>query len=114
VVYDSVGKTTLLQSFDCIRPRGMAVNFGQSSGAVPPFDPLLLSQKGCLFFTRPALPVYIAERAELEWRASDVFRWIGEGKLKLRIAKTYPLAEAAQAHRDLEGRGTTGKLMLAI
>lgn len=114
VVYDSVGKTTLMGSFDCLRPRGMAVSFGQSSGAVPAFEPLLLSQKGSLFFTRPALPAYIAERSELEWRARDVFQWIAEKKLRLRVEKTYPLADAAQAHRDLEGRGTTGKLMLAI
>jgi NADPH2:quinone reductase len=109
-----VGKTTLLGSLDCLRPRGMAVSFGQSSGPAAALEPLLLGQKGSLFLTRPALPAHIAERWELEWRAREVFQWIGEGKLKLRVEKTYPLADAAQAHRDLEGRGTTGKLMLAI
>ena len=114
VVYDSVGKTTLMNSLDCLRPRGMAVSFGQSSGAVPPFEPLLLAQKGSLFFTRPMLGQYIAERKELEWRASDVFRWIAEKKLVLRVEHVYELAYAAQAHRDLEGRQTTGKLVLLI
>jgi NADPH2:quinone reductase len=114
VVYDSVGKTTLMNSLDCLRPRGMAVSFGQSSGAVPPFEPLLLAQKGSLFFTRPLLGQYIAERSELEWRASDVFRWIAEKKLVLRVEHIYQLAYAAQAHRDLEGRQTTGKLVLLI
>ena len=114
VVYDSVGATTLLKSLDCVRPRGMAVSFGQSSGAVPPFEPLLLSQKGSLFFTRPSLGNYISERKELEWRASDVFGWIAEKKLKLRIEHVYQLAYAAQAHRDLEGRQTTGKSILTI
>lgn len=114
VVYDSVGKTTLMSSLDCLRPRGMAVSFGQSSGAVPPFEPLLLSQKGSLYFTRPMLPHYIADRSELEWRATDVFRWIAEGKLKLRVERVYPLEETAQAHRDLESRATTGKLIVTI
>ena len=114
VVYDSVGKTTLMKSLDCLRPRGMAVSFGQSSGAVPAFEPLLLAQKGSLFFTRPVLAQYIAERKELEWRASDVFRWIAEKKLVLRVEHEYQLAYAAQAHRDLEGRQTAGKLVLII
>lgn len=114
VVYDSVGKTTLMKSLDCLRPRGMAVSFGQSSGAVPAFEPLLLAQKGSLFFTRPSLPQYIADRKELEWRAGDVFRWIAEKKVLLRIGREYQLAYAAQAHRDLEGRLTTGKLVLLI
>jgi NADPH:quinone reductase len=114
VVYDSVGKTTLMNSLDCLRPRGMAVSFGQSSGAVPAFEPLLLAQKGSLFFTRPVLGQYIAERKELEWRAADIFRWIAEKKLVLRVEHVYQLAYAAQAHRDLEGRQTTGKLVLLI
>ena len=114
VVYDSVGKTTLMSSLDCLRPRGMAVSFGQSSGAVPAFEPLLLAQKGSLFFTRPVLTHYISERQELEWRAADVFRWIAEKKLVLRAEHVYELAYAAQAHRDLEGRQTTGKLVLLI
>ena len=114
VVYDSVGNATLLKSLDCLKPRGMAVSFGQSSGAVPPFEPLLLSQKGSLFFTRPSLGNYISDRKELEWRARDVFQWIAEKKLVLRIDHEYQLAYAAQAHRDLEGRHTSGKLILLI
>jgi len=114
VVYDSVGNTTLMRSLDCVRPRGMAVSFGQSSGAVPAFEPLLLTQKGSLFFTRPSLGNYIADRKELEGRAADIFRWIAEKKLVLRVAHVYELAYAAQAHRDLEGRQTTGKLILLI
>ena len=86
--------------------------FGGSSGAVPPFDLIKLSQKGSLFITRPTLAHYTATREELDWRASDVLQMIVRGELKLRIHKKYPLAEAAQAHRDLEGRKTTGKLLL--
>ena len=114
VVYDSVGNATLMKSLDCLRPRGMAVSFGQSSGAVPPFEPLLLTQKGSLFLTRPSLQHYIADRQELDWRAADIFRWIAEKKLALRIDHEYQLAYAAQAHRDLEGRHTSGKLILLI
>jgi NADPH2:quinone reductase len=114
VVYDSVGNATLLKSLDCVRPRGMVVSFGQSSGAVPPFEPLLLAQKGSLFFTRPNLGHYISDRKEPEWRAADVFQWIAEKKLVLRVDHEYQLAYAAQAHRDLEGRQTTGKLILLI
>jgi NADPH2:quinone reductase len=114
VVYDSVGKDTLMKSLDCLRPRGMAVSFGQSSGAVPAFEPLLLTQKGSLYLTRPSLPQYIADRKELEWRASDVFGWIAHKKLVLRGEHVYQLAYAEQAHRDLEGRQTTGKLILLI
>lgn len=112
VVYDSVGKSTFLKSLDCLRPRGMMVTFGNASGPVPDFPPLLLSQKGSLFLTRPSLAAYTANREELQWRASDLFGWIAEGKLKLHIHKSYPLAEAAQAHRDLEARKTSGKLLL--
>jgi NADPH2:quinone reductase len=114
VVYDSVGNTTLMKSLDCLRPRGMAVSFGQSSGAVPAFEPLVLTQKGSLFLTRPSLGNYISDRKELEWRASDIFQWIAEKKLVLRIDHEYQLAYAAQAHRDLEGRQTSGKLVLLI
>ncbi len=112
VVYDSVGKATFHKSLDCLRPRGMMVTFGQSSGAVGPVDPLILSQKGSLFLTRPSLGNYISERKDLEWRASDLFGWLASKKLTLEIHKKYPLADAAAAHRDLEGRATTGKLLL--
>ena len=103
-----------MKSLDCLRPRGMAVSFGQSSGAVPAFEPLLLTQKGSLFFTRPSLGNYISDRRELDWRAADIFRWIAEKKVVLRVDHEYELAYAAQAHRDLEGRQTTGKLILLI
>ncbi len=112
VVYDSVGTTTFLKSLDCLRPRGMMVTFGQSSGPVGPIDPLLLSQKGSLFLTRPSLGTYISEPEELKWRAADLFNWIVSGKLNLHIQKIYPLHDAAEAHRDLESRRTTGKLLL--
>ncbi len=112
VVYDSVGKTTFEQSLRCLRPRGMLVLFGGASGAVPPFDLIRLSTMGSLFITRPTLKDYVATRAELEQRAGDVFRWVAEGSLKVRIGHTYALADAAQAHRELEGRKTTGKLLL--
>ena len=112
VVYDSVGRTTFEKSLNCLAPRGMLVLFGQSSGPVPPFDPQVLNQKGSLFFTRPSLVHYIATRDELLARASEMFRWITSGKLKLRIHARYPLERAADAHRDLEGRKTTGKLLL--
>jgi NADPH2:quinone reductase len=114
VVYDSVGSTTLMKSLDCVRPRGMAVSFGQSSGAVPAFEPLLLTQKGSLFFTRPSLANYMSVRKELEWRAADVFGWIAAKTLKLRVEHFYSLADAAEAHRDLESRKTTGKLILTV
>jgi NADPH:quinone reductase len=112
VVYDSVGKTTFEQSLNILRPRGMMVLFGGSSGAVPPFDPIALSQKGSLYLTRPSLTHYIATREELVDRSAAVFGMIAAGNLKLRIGHTYPLDEAQQAHRDLEGRKTTGKLLL--
>jgi len=111
-VYDSVGKTTFDKSLNVLKPRGMMVLFGGSSGAVPPFDPIILSAKGSLFVTRPTLGHYTATREELESRASAVFGMIAAGKLKLRIEHTYPLHQAQQAHRDLEGRKTTGKLLL--
>jgi len=112
VVYDSVGKTTFDKGLNVLRPRGMMVLFGGSSGAVPPFDPIILTQKGSLFLTRPSLTNYIATREELVARSSAVFSMITAGKLKLRIEYTYPLAEVQRAHRDLEGRKTTGKLLL--
>jgi NADPH2:quinone reductase len=112
VVYDSVGVSTFLKGLDTLRPRGMMVLFGQSGGAVAPFDPNILNPKGSLYLTRPSLAHYAATRSELEWRAGDVLNWINEGKLKLHIDRTYPLAQAADAHRDLEGRKTAGKLIL--
>jgi NADPH:quinone reductase len=112
VVYDSVGKTTFEKGLNVLRPRGYMVLFGGSSGAVPPFDLIQLSQKGSLFVTRPTLAHYVITREELEMRSGAVFGMIAAGKLKLRIEHTYPLKDAARAHRDLEGRNTTGKLLL--
>jgi len=112
VVYDSVGKTTFEKGLNVLRPRGLMALYGGSSGAVPPFDLIVLSQKGSLYVTRPTLGHYTLTPAELQHRASAVFGMIREGKLKLRIEHIYPLAEAQQAHRDLEGRKTTGKLLL--
>src|SRR5262249_1065964 len=112
VVYDGVGKTTFDKDLNVLRPRGYLVLFGGASGPVPPFDLIKLSQKGSLSINRPSLSHYIASREELEQRAGDVLGWIASGKLKLRIEHVYPLAEAAQAHRGLEGRKTTGKLLL--
>jgi len=114
VVYDSVGASTFMKSIECLKPRGMMVTFGNASGAVPAMEPLLLSQKGSLFLTRPTLAHYTLTREELEWRAGDVLRWIADGKLSLKVDHTYPLADAAQAHRDLEGRKTMGKLVLLL
>ncbi len=112
VVYDSVGQTTFDKGLDCLRPRGTMVLFGQSSGPVAPFDPGKLAAKGSLFLTRPTLAHYTLARAELLQRAGDLFNWTASGELKLRIEKTFPLAEAAEAHRQLAGRQTTGKLIL--
>ena len=112
VVYDGVGKATFDKDLEVLRPRGYLVLFGGSSGAVPPFDLIRLSQKGSLFITRPTLAHYTAKREELEWRANDVLGSIASGELKLRIHKTYTLSEVEQAHRDLEGRKTSGKLLL--
>ena len=112
VVYDSVGKTTFEKGLNVLRPRGMMVLFGGSSGAVPPFDLIQLSQKGSLYVTRPMLGNYIATREELLARSGTVFAMIAAGTLKLRIQHTYSLAEAQRAHRELEGRKTTGKLLL--
>ncbi len=112
VIYDGVGKSTFDKDLNLLRPRGYLVLFGGASGAVPPFDPIRLSQKGSLFLTRPILGHYTATREELEWRAGDVMNMVTAGKLKLRIEHVYPLEEAQQAHGDLEGRKTTGKLLL--
>jgi len=112
VVYDSVGKTTFEKGLNVLRPRGMMVLFGGSSGAVPPFDLIALSTKGSLYVTRPTLGAYTATREELVARSGAVFGMMAAGKLKLRIEHSYPLAEAQRAHRELEGRKTTGKLLL--
>jgi len=114
VVYDSVGKTTFDKSLNCLRPRGLMALFGQSSGPVPPFDPAILNARGSLFLTRPSLAHHLLTREELLWRAGDVLGWLDSGKLKLRIHHTYPLADAAAAHRDLESRKTAGKLLLTV
>lgn len=114
VVYDGVGKTTFEKGLSVLRPRGYMVLFGGSSGAVPPFDLIQLSTKGSLFITRPTLGHYIATTGELRARSGAVFSMIAEDKLKLRIEHTYKLADAQQAHRDLEGRRTTGKLLLLM
>jgi NADPH2:quinone reductase len=112
VVYDSVGATTFDKSLDCLRPRGYLVLFGQSSGPVAPLDPGKLAAKGSLFLTRPTLAHYLLDRHELTQRANDLFNWKANGKLKLRIESTLALQDAAQAHRLLEGRKTTGKVVL--
>lgn len=112
VVYDGVGKTTFEQDLDVLRPRGYLVLFGASSGAVPPLDLVKLSQKGSLFVTRPTLTHHIATHEDLQRRATDLWNMITSGKLKLRIEHIYPLRDAQQAHRELEGRQTTGKLLL--
>ena len=111
-VYDSVGRATFLKSLDCLAPRGMMISFGQSSGKVEAMEPGILSTKGSLYLTRPTLGHYIADQASLQRRAADVLEWVAGGKLHLRIGATFPLAEAAEAHRQLEGRKTTGKLLL--
>jgi NADPH2:quinone reductase len=112
VVYDSVGRTTWEKSLNCLRPRGMMVLYGQSSGPVGPMDPQILNQKGSLFLTRPSLFHYVATREELLQRAGEVLNWIRDGKLRLRMEFQFPLKEAAEAHRALEGRRTTGKILL--
>ncbi len=112
VVYDGVGKTTFLKGFDCLRPRGLMALFGAASGPVDPFDLQVLNAKGSLFVTRPSLNHHIVTREELTERAGDVLGWIRDGKVKLRVEQTFPLAQAADAHRALEGRKTTGKVLL--
>ncbi len=112
VVYDSVGKTTFDQSLNCLKPRGLMVLYGASSGPVPPLDPQVLNAKGSLFLTRPMLAHYTADRAELLQRANELFGWMLAGKLTVRIDKTFPLADVADAHRYLENRQSKGKLLL--
>jgi NADPH2:quinone reductase len=112
VVYDSVGKDTFDKSLNCLRPRGYMVLFGQSSGRVPPLDPQVLNAKGSLFLTRPTLGHYVATREELLRRANDLFEWMAGGKLRVRIDKTFQLAEAAEAHRYLASRASKGKILL--
>jgi NADPH2:quinone reductase len=114
VVYDSVGAQTFDKSLNCLKPRGYMVLFGQSSGPVPPLDPNVLASKGSVFLTRPSLNSYAANRDEMLSRASDLLKWIGSGELKLTIGKVFPLAEAAKAHQELEGRRTTGKVLLTV
>ena len=112
VVYDSVGRTTFFQGLDCLAPRGLMVLYGQSSGPVGPFDPQLLNGKGSLFLTRPTLAHYTASRAELLERAGEVLGMVADGALSVRVGREFPLRDAAEAHRELEGRRTTGKVLL--
>jgi NADPH2:quinone reductase len=112
VVYDSVGATTFMKSLDCLAPRGLLALFGQSSGPVPPIDPNILNPKGSLFLTRPTIHHYAATRDELVWRAGEVLGWVEDGSLSLRIDREVPLVHAGEAHRALEGRRTTGKVLL--
>jgi len=112
VVYDGVGKTTFDKSLDCLRPRGMMVLFGYASGPVPSVDPSALNARGSLFFTRPGLASYLATREELIWRATEVLELVASGGLTVRVDATYPLDRAAESHRVLEARGTTGKLLI--
>ena len=112
VAYDSVGKSTWEKSMNCLKPRGYLVLFGNASGPVPPIDPLLLSQKGSLFLTRPTLMSYTLTREELLGRANDILNWVDSGKLNIRIDRTVPLADAADAHRALESRATKGKVLI--
>jgi NADPH2:quinone reductase len=112
VVFDPVGKSTFQGSLDCLQPRGTMVSFGNASGAVPPVDLLQLSTRGSLYVTRPTLVSYTSTRVELEATAADLFEMVSTGKVKVGVSATYPLAEAAQAHRDLEARKTTGSLVL--
>lgn len=112
VVYDGVGKATFEEGLTALRPRGMMVLFGGASGAVEPFDPLRLSTLGSLFLTRPTAAHYLADRDELIWRVGDLLGWLADGTITVRVSASYPLAEAARAHADLEGRRTTGKILL--
>ncbi len=114
VVYDSIGKDTFEASLDSLRPLGLLVSFGNASGPVQPFDPGILAQKGSLFFTRPTLMTYTAERASLVEAAGELIDVVTSGAVKIEVNQTYPLAEAAQAHRDLEARNTTGSTVLTI
>jgi NADPH2:quinone reductase len=112
VVYDSVGKTTYEKSLECLRPRGMLVLFGQSSGTVPSFNPSILAQKGSLFLTRPSLAHYMLTREELMQRTEELFDWVQSGAVKITIDSTFKLAQAGDAHRKLESRASSGKILL--
>jgi NADPH2:quinone reductase len=114
VVYDSIGKDTFMKSLDCLRPLGMMVSFGQSSGSVGPVELGIFAQKGSLFFTRPSLNTYAAKRADMVAMAKDLFEVVLSGQMKIQINQTYPLKDAAQAHRDLEGRKTTGSTVFTV
>lgn len=114
VVYESVGRSTFEKSLNCLEPRGYLVLFGQASGPVPPLDPQVLSQKGSLFLTRPTLGHYVADRSELERRANDVLGWIRSGELAVKIGETFSLSQAVEAHRALEARETSGKVLLTL
>jgi len=114
VVYDSVGQATFMKSLDCLRPMGMMVSFGQSSGSMPPFDLALLAQKGSLFLTRPSLMTYTAARENLLAHAGDLFEVVQSGAVKVEVSRAYPLAEASRAHRELEGRKTTGSSIFTL
>jgi NADPH2:quinone reductase len=112
VVYDSVGRTTFAKSLDCLAPRGMLVLYGQSSGPIEPVDLQILSLKGSLYVTRPSLVHYASSRADLLERSSTVLGWVADGSLKVLIGREFPLSDAATAHAELEGRRTTGKVLL--
>ena len=112
VVYDGVGKDTFMDSLDCLQPLGLLVSFGNASGAVPPFNAGILSQKGSLYLTRPTLATYAASREDLVQGARELFAVVKSGKVKIHVNQTYPLREAAQAQRDLESRKTTGSTVL--
>lgn len=112
MVYDSVGQSTFIKSLDCLRPMGMMVSFGQASGPAPPFDLGLLAAKGSLFLTRPSLMTYTARREDLLAHAHDLFEVVEKGAVRIEIRQSYPLREAAQAHRDLEARKTSGSTIL--
>jgi NADPH2:quinone reductase len=112
VIYDAVGQTTFLKGLDCLRPRGYMVLFGAASGPAEPIDPQMLNPKGSLFLTRPSLGHYLADREEILARTGDIFGWLASGQIQVRIDQRFPLAEAAEAHRYLEGRQTKGKVLL--
>ncbi|WP_084051272.1 quinone oxidoreductase family protein [Deinococcus hopiensis] len=114
VIYDAVGRDTFLKGLNVLKPRGYMVLYGASSGPVEPVDPQLLNQKGGLFLTRPSLAHYAANREELLWRSQELFTWVEDGSLQLRVDQTFPLGEAAAAHRYIEGRNTQGKVLLQI
>ncbi|MEO6255653.1 MAG: quinone oxidoreductase [Sphingomicrobium sp.] len=114
VVYDSVGRDTFMRSLDCLRPRGLMVSFGQASGPVEPFSPNVLAQKGSLFLTRPTLFSYIASRAELEASAAELFAVVGSGQVRIEVKQRFPLEQAAEAHRALEARATSGSTILTV